>query len=122
MSEPNMVILYVANPAASANFYASLLGTLPLESSPNFAMLEMNANTMLGLWSSRDVAPAATPAGGGEIAFPLPDAAAVDAVHREWQKRGLEIAQAPTDMDFGRTFVALDPDRHRLRVFAPARP
>jgi hypothetical protein len=23
-------------------------------------------------------------------------------------------------MDFGRTFVALDPDGHRLRVFAPA--
>ena len=22
-------------------------------------------------------------------------------------------------MDFGRTFVALDPDGHRLRVFAP---
>ena len=28
--------------------------------------------------------------------------------------------QAPTDLDFGRTFVALDPDGHRLRVFAPA--
>ena len=26
----------------------------------------------------------------------------------------------PTDMEFGRTFVALDPDGHRLRVFAPA--
>ena len=24
---------------------------------------------------------------------------------------------APTDMDFGRTFVALDPDNHRLRVY-----
>jgi hypothetical protein len=28
--------------------------------------------------------------------------------------------QPPTDMDFGRTFVALDPDGDRLRVFAPA--
>ena len=26
---------------------------------------------------------------------------------------------APTAMDFGFTFVALDPDGHRLRVFAP---
>ena len=24
------------------------------------------------------------------------------------------------ELDFGRTFVALDPDGHRLRVFAPA--
>jgi hypothetical protein len=28
----------------------------------------------------------------------------------------------PTKMDFGTTFVALDPDGHRLRVFAPAAP
>ena len=44
----------------------------------------------------------------------------VDAQHVDWRKRGLPIAQAPTTMDFGRTFVALDPDGHRLRVFAPA--
>lgn len=119
MNEPNMIILYVESPAASATFYTSLLGKPPLEASPNFAMFEMNANTMLGLWSRGDVAPAATAAGGGEIAFSLPDAAAVDAAHRAWRRNGLEIAQAPTDLDFGRTFVGLDPDRHRLRVFAP---
>jgi hypothetical protein len=28
------------------------------------------------------------------------------------------MAQTPTEMDFGTTFVALDPDGHRLRVFA----
>ncbi|HEY7610344.1 MAG TPA: VOC family protein [Alphaproteobacteria bacterium] len=122
MTEPNMIILYVESPAASAAFYASLLGKPPVEASPTFAMFEMNANTMLGLWSRATVAPAATQPGGGEIAFTLPDAAAVDAAHRQWQKQGLEIAQAPTEMDFGRTFVALDPDRHRLRVYAPARP
>ena len=33
---------------------------------------------------------------------------------------GVKILQPPTDMDFGRTFVALDPDGHRLRVFAAA--
>jgi predicted enzyme related to lactoylglutathione lyase len=30
------------------------------------------------------------------------------------------VAQPPTRMDFGFTFLALDPDGHRLRVFAPA--
>lgn len=119
MSEPNMIILYVESPAASADFYASLLGKPPVDASPNFAMFEMNATTMLGLWSRGDVAPAPTPAGGGELTFTLPDAAAVDAVHQDWRKRGVDIAQAPVNLDFGRTFVALDPDRHRLRVFAP---
>ncbi len=121
MSDSNMIILYVDNAAASADFYKSVLGKPPCESSPNFAAFQMNGGTMLGLWSRDTVAPAATPAGGGEIAFTVPDAASVDAVHAQWRRNGLEIAQAPTDMEFGRTFVALDPDRHRLRVFAPAR-
>ena len=55
-----------------------------------------------------------------EIAFAVADAAAVDATHADWRSRGYPIAQKPTAMDFGHTFVALDPDGHRLRVFAPA--
>lgn len=37
----------------------------------------------------------------------------------DWTGRGLKIAQPITCMSFGTTFVALDPDGHRLRVFAP---
>ena len=33
---------------------------------------------------------------------------------------GASIALPPTDPDFGRSFVALDPDGHRLRVYAIA--
>lgn len=57
--------------------------------------------------------------GETEIAFTAAD---VDAVHADGAARGLAIAQPPTDLDFGRTFVALDLDGHRLRVFAPAAP
>jgi len=35
-------------------------------------------------------------------------------------KHGLVIVQAPTEMDFGYTFVASDPDGYRLRVFSPS--
>ena len=52
------------------------------------------------------------------VAFTVADATAVKATHADWVKRGLTIAQAPTQMDFGHTFVALDPDGHRLRVLA----
>jgi len=31
----------------------------------------------------------------------------------------LDIIQEPVQMDFGYTFVATDPDGHRLRVFVP---
>jgi predicted lactoylglutathione lyase len=48
----------------------------------------------------------------------VPDTAQVDALHADWQARGLRILQAPVTRDFGYTFTAVDPDGHRLRVFA----
>ena len=121
MTDLSFVLLYVENPTASAAFYADLLDKQPVDASPTFAMFAMESGVMLGLWSRHTVAPAATvPPGGSEIAFTVADATAVEATHQDWRKRGLTIAQEPTAMDFGHTFVALDPDGHRLRVFAPA--
>lgn len=83
-------------------------------------MLPLRDGVMLGLWSQADVEPAALGApGGSEVAFTVVDADAVQDTYQDWAKRGLNIAQLPTKMDFGTTFVALDPDGHRLRVFAP---
>ncbi len=36
-------------------------------------------------------------------------------------RRGVEIIQPPMEADFGRTFTAVDPDGHRLRVFHVSR-
>lgn len=121
MPEFSFVLLYVESPPASVDFYSRLLGHAPVETTPTFAMLPLRDGVMLGLWSRATVEPAAavSTAGASEIAFTVADAKAVDAAHADWAKRGLKIAQAPTQMDFGRTFVALDPDGHRLRVFAP---
>jgi predicted enzyme related to lactoylglutathione lyase len=83
-------------------------------------MFALESGTMLGLWAAHTVAPAATAVGGAEIAFAVDGVATVEAMHTDWLAKGLTIAQAPTAMDFGFTFVALDPDGHRLRVFAPA--
>lgn len=118
MPEPSLVILYVESPPASAAFYADLLGREPVEASPTFAMFRLSSGSGLGLWSRHTVEPAAQAAGGGaELALVAGD---VDAIHADWTARGLAIAQPPTDLDFGRAFVALDPDGHWLRVFAPA--
>jgi len=120
-TDPNFVILYVDSPTASAAFYADLLGRPAIEASPTFAMFALASGVMLGLWSRHTVEPAATALGGGaELAFSVDDNACVSAMHADWCARGLVIAQAPVAMDFGYTFVALDPDGHRLRVFAPA--
>ena len=119
----NFVLLYVDSPADSAKFYTDLLEAPILEQSPTFAMLPLREGVMLGLWSRHTVEPKpAALAGASEVAFTVADPAAVKKVHADWSKRGLRVLQAPTAMDFGTTFVALDPDGHRLRVFAPVAP
>lgn len=122
MSDPSFVILYVDDPTASAAFYATLLGRAPVESSPTFVMFALSSGVMLGLWGRGGVEPAATAPGGAELAFTVPDEAAVRATYAAWVERRMAIALAPTKLDFGFTFVALDPDGHRLRVFAPEAP
>lgn len=119
MPDFRLIVLYVDNPVASAAFYADLLGRQPVESSANFAMFPLPP-VMLGLWSRRHAEPAAAGSPGAmEIDFGVSDAQAVEACYANWKARGLSIAQEPTEMDFGHTFVALDPDGHRLRVLAP---
>jgi len=120
MTTPNFVILYVDSPEKSGAFYASLLGREPVESSPTFVMFVLDKGFKLGLWSRHTVQPAAGAAGGGgELVLAVENEAAVDATHADWASRGLAMLQAPTNLDFGRTFVALDPDNHRLRVYCP---
>lgn len=117
MPNLSLVILYVDAPIASAAFYADLLGQPAAEVSPSFAMFRLSSGAGIGLWSRHTVEPApAAAGGGGELAFIVDD---VDALHADWAKRGLAILQPPTEMDFGRSFVALDLDGHRLRVFKP---
>jgi predicted enzyme related to lactoylglutathione lyase len=123
MTDPNFVILYVENPVASSVFYSDLLGHAPTEAAPTFVMFALESGMMLGLWSRQTVAPAADFSGSSsELAFPVANGDAVRATHADWRRRGLTIVQEPTAMDFGLTFVALDPDGHRLRVFAPNAP
>ena len=90
----------------------------------DIATLQAQGAIILGLWSKHTVEPHATIigdgqlGGGGEVAFRVSDDETVNTIHDEWIRRGLAIVQEPTKMDFGYTFVAKDPDGHRLRVFA----
>jgi predicted enzyme related to lactoylglutathione lyase len=114
----NLVALYVKDSDASAAFYKTLLDRDIAQSSPKFSMLPLGGGAMLGLWQRDDLEPRIGNE-SGEIAFAVADSDAVHATHEAWKARGAKIAQAPTTLPFGHTFVALDPDGHRLRVFAP---
>jgi catechol 2,3-dioxygenase-like lactoylglutathione lyase family enzyme len=109
-------LLYVDNTPLSRDFYVSLFCQQPVEDSETFVLFVLPNGVKFGLWNKRDVAPAATAPGGFELGLPVATRPDVDRVAAEWQARGVEIVQPPVDMDFGRTFTALDPDGHRLRV------
>lgn len=119
MNHPNFVILYVDQPEASGRFYADLLGVRPIEASPTFVLFTLDTGLMLGLWSRHTVEPLpGAPAGGGELVFRMESPDAVDARCADWTARGIPLLMPPTTLEFGRSFVARDPDGHRLRVFA----
>jgi catechol 2,3-dioxygenase-like lactoylglutathione lyase family enzyme len=121
MTGTNAILLYVTSPEASARFYAKLLGRDPVDTSPTFVLFVLPSGLALGLWRKEGVRPAPAVSGGGcEIGFKVNCAAAVDATHAEWRAKGAAIELSPTDLDFGRSFVAADPDGHRLRVYALA--
>jgi len=114
---PDYVLLYVDQPGASGAFYADLLNLQPVESSPTFVLFVLPSGLKLGLWSRHTAEPKVLAHGGGsELAFAVPDRSVVNDMYADWSARGLAIAQRPTAMDFGYTFVALDRDGHRLRV------
>lgn len=112
----NYNLLYVDNAARSRDFYANLLGLKPVEDSENFVLFVLPNGVKFGLWNRHDVKPAANLPGGFELGLPVESKDEVDRIAADWEACGIEIVQDPEDMDFGRTFTALDPDGHRLRV------
>lgn len=117
MSFPSLslITLFVNDPLNSSAFYGRLFGLEPVEQSETFALFALPNGTMLGLWSPLTADPPATVKPGGcEVSFEEEN---VDDLYDRWVKLGVNIAQPPTEMDFGRTFVGLDPDGHRLRVY-----
>lgn len=109
------ILLFVTNPLKSALFYRDIFGLKPIEESPTFALFSLANGTKLGLWSRYTAEPRVeAPAGAMDMCFPTDN---VDALYESLGKKGITVAQKPTDMDFGRTFVFLDPDGHRIRIY-----
>ena len=116
---PNSLILYVDDVEASAAFYARILGKGPVQTFEGFAVFKLTASMTLGLQDAHSIEPSAERAFGGmEISWSDVDRVTVDALYTQWSADGVRMALAPTELDFGYTFVALDPDGHRLRVCA----
>jgi len=112
------VVLHVEEPHKSAGLYSKLFGREPIRTQPTFVMYQLENGLKLGLWQRSDVQPPSKGAPGSEeVIFQVGSEEEVDARFAQWTAEGLVVAQTPTQMDFGYTFVVLDPDGHRLRVY-----
>lgn len=114
---PNLIILYVDDPIISSKFYEKLFHTEPDVVLPTWAAFSFKNGLNLGLWST--TANDFVSCGKGnrtELSFMVEGIQAVDALYQQWSESGVHIEQEPKHAVFGKTFVALDPDGHRIRV------
>lgn len=119
MITPNLLILYVADPLESASFYEKIIGK-PAEGFPTYQCFEFESGFTLGLWSTG--AKNFVSGGDGhrsELAFQVENEEIVKDLYEKWKENGVEIEQDLAEAVFGLTFVALDPDGHRIRVNLP---
>ncbi|MGA2762593.1 MAG: VOC family protein [Spirochaetia bacterium] len=117
MTSFRYVVLFVKDINVSRAFYTELLGVGPKELSPTFLSYELESGIGVELWQLDRVHPASSTTGGGsELCMILPDADSLNRLYDEWKGKGVKFATSPTKAVFGLTFVALDPDGHRLRA------
>lgn len=110
---PIFFILYVDNPASSADFYGGLLDRKPVFAAPTYVAFDLGAGFMPGLSSKASAA--AVSGKGFELAFMVGGAEAVEDEYRRWTGLGI-AAEKPFDAMLGRTFVAADADGTTLRA------
>ncbi|PJD92942.1 MAG: hypothetical protein CK424_05085 [Legionella sp.] len=117
MLEPNVIVLYVDDMAITSQFYQDLLGIKPIDASIDFHSFILSNGMNLALKAKHSVVPQTEVKGGnGELAFALDDHKKVDELFATCQAKGISIIFPTSQVPFGYTFVALDPDGHRLRV------
>jgi len=86
---------------------------------PGFSVFALSDDVTLGLQAADEIEPAAEPCvGGSELSLSDVEHIDVDRLYAHWKALGIPMILEPTVLEFGYTFVATDPDGHRLRVCA----
>ncbi|EKD75468.1 MAG: glyoxalase/bleomycin resistance protein/dioxygenase [uncultured bacterium] len=117
---PNLLLFYVKNPLESALFYEKIFSRKPVASFPTYVAFSFENGLTFSLWSTQ----AKNFLSGGtghrcELSFMVKDEQTVHELRKHWGELGVVIEQDLHEAVFGLTFVALDPDEHRIRVCIP---
>lgn len=120
MPIPNLLLFYVKNPLESALFYEKIFSRKPVASFPTYVAFSFENGLTFSLWSIE----ATNFVSGGtghrcELSFMVENEETVRVLRQRWGESGVLIEQDLHEAVFGLTFVALDPDGHRIRVCMP---
>jgi predicted enzyme related to lactoylglutathione lyase len=116
----NYILVYVNDFQKLRAFYIDALGMTDIGSiaSDIFATLRApDGGATIGLQDKKStpLPPAHEQHPGSlELSFAVED---VDATHKSWKEKGVEIITEPADMPFGRYFLAKDPEGHYLSAY-----
>lgn len=113
------VILYVHDMDKAKEFYTQTLGLPVVEevSGTNFVTVRPSSGSLLALQdAAASVLPPGkeTQPGSVELSFAVDN---VDDTWQRWKEKGVNIVTDPTDMPFGRYFMARDPEGHYLSAY-----
>jgi hypothetical protein len=117
---PNLLLFYVENPLKSALFYEKIFSKKPVASFPTYVAFSFENGFTFSLWSTQ--AKNFVSGGAGhrsELSFMVNEEQTVRELRKQWGEFGVIIEQDLHEAVFGLTFVALDPDGHRIRVCMP---
>ncbi|MCS3804577.1 catechol 2,3-dioxygenase-like lactoylglutathione lyase family enzyme [Chromobacterium alkanivorans] len=114
--QPNLQLLYVTDIQRSTALYRRLFAADPVFVSPRYVAFSAGGEALFALWSG-GAAPYADVPRFVETGIMLASGEAVDQLYHAWRNDpDLRIAEPPSTEVFGRTFLAQDPDGHRIRV------
>lgn len=120
MLTPNLILFYVNDPLKSAAFYENIFSIKPVAAFPTYVAFTFENGLTFSLWSTtaKDFVSGGT-GHRAELSFMVPDESTVRDLRAAWGSFGVTIEQDLHEAVFGLTFVAVDPDGHRIRVCIP---
>lgn len=120
MLTPNLVLFYVRDPLESAAFYKKLFDREPSAVFPTYVAFAFPNGFTFSLWSTSAKNFLSLGTGSrSELAFIVGSDKEIRRLREKWGRLDVPIEQELAQAVFGLTFVALDPDGHRIRVCGP---
>ncbi len=113
------IVLYVKNIQISQEFYEKILSCKAQALSPTFVSFKLPDGPLLELKQLAHCNPSSSITGGGtEISILIKNRDTLHCLFQDWSHKGTQFLLEPIEQIYGITFVAIDPDNHRIRVFA----